>query len=56
MNKPIYEGSSFYDEVGFEVAALREADPKKARFSSEETFQRRQRIPLFLIMAGRKPF
>lgn len=40
---------------GFMVENLREAEPKPERFEGdEETYQRRRRIPLFLIMAGRK--
>ena len=41
--------------AGFVVDAVREAEPNRARFEQEETFQRRQRIPLFLIMSGHKP-
>lgn len=40
--------------AGFTVESLREAEPKRERFKSDETYQRRRRIPLFLIMAGRK--
>lgn len=41
--------------AGFGVDSVREAEPDRARFEQEETFQRRQRIPLFLIMSGHKP-
>ena len=41
--------------AGFVVDSLREAEPSRERFKDDETFQRRQRIPLFLIMAGHKP-
>jgi SAM-dependent methyltransferase len=41
--------------AGFVVEDLREAEPKPERFEGdEETYQRRRRIPLFLIMAARK--
>ncbi len=41
--------------AGFLVESLREAEPQRARFDEEGTYQRRKRIPLFLIMAGLKP-
>jgi SAM-dependent methyltransferase len=37
---------------GFVVDALREACPRPDMFSDVETYQRRKRIPLFLIIAG----
>jgi SAM-dependent methyltransferase len=40
--------------AGFVVESLREARPQRAQFSSEETYLRRMRIPLFLFLAGRK--
>lgn len=40
--------------AGFVVENLREATPRRERFADAGTFQRRQRIPLFLILAGRK--
>ena len=41
--------------AGFSVESLREAEPQRARFKDEDTYQRRKRIPLFLIMACQKP-
>jgi SAM-dependent methyltransferase len=41
--------------AGFVVEGLREGRPLRERFQSEETFRRRLRIPLFLVMAARKP-
>jgi cyclopropane fatty-acyl-phospholipid synthase-like methyltransferase len=38
--------------AGFVVESLREAEPQSERFEQDDTFQRRQRIPLFLIMAA----
>jgi SAM-dependent methyltransferase len=41
--------------AGFFVESLREAEPQQEQFGSDhETFQRRKRIPLFLIMASQK--
>jgi SAM-dependent methyltransferase len=40
--------------AGFLVESLREAEPQRARFVDGDKYQRRKRIPLFLIMAGRK--
>ena len=41
--------------AGFVVESLREAEPQRERFGADdETYQRRKRIPLFLIMAGLK--
>jgi cyclopropane fatty-acyl-phospholipid synthase-like methyltransferase len=41
--------------AGFVVESLREAEPQPGRFiEDEETYQRRKRIPLFLILAARK--
>jgi len=41
--------------AGFEVENLREAKPQLTQFeNNEETYQRRKRIPLFLIMEGLK--
>jgi SAM-dependent methyltransferase len=41
--------------AGFVVDDLREGRPMRAAFADDETFARRCRIPLFLIMAARKP-
>jgi SAM-dependent methyltransferase len=42
-------------QAGFVVESLREAEPQRERFKDDEdTYQRRKRIPLFLIMAGQK--
>lgn len=40
--------------AGFVIESLREATPQRERFEQEDTLRRRQRIPLFLIIAGRK--
>lgn len=40
--------------AGFNVAALREGRPVRANFSTEQEFNRRQRIPLMLIFSGVK--
>jgi SAM-dependent methyltransferase len=41
--------------AGLVVEVLREARPQREHFSDEELYNRRKRIPLFLIMAARKP-
>ena len=41
-------------QAGFTVESLRESRPQRAQFSSEDTYQRRMRIPLFLFLAGKK--
>lgn len=40
--------------AGFSVDAMREAEPQRERFADVGTYQRRRRIPLFLIMLGKK--
>jgi SAM-dependent methyltransferase len=40
--------------AGFLVDSLREAKPQREQFEDEGTYQRRKRIPLFLVMAGHK--
>jgi len=40
--------------AGFRVASLRESRPVREHFLTEETFERRRRIPLFLFMEGVK--
>jgi len=40
--------------AGILVASLREAVPQRELFESADIYQRRRRIPLFLIMAGYK--
>jgi len=41
--------------AGFTVESLREACPHREHFAQEETYVRRMRIPLFLLMAAKKP-
>jgi SAM-dependent methyltransferase len=40
--------------AGFVVECVREAEPQPEQFKHDDTYQRRQRIPLFLIMPARK--
>lgn len=42
-------------KAGFIVEDLREARPQREHFYDVETYERRNRIPLFLILAARKP-
>lgn len=41
--------------AGFVVEQLRESRPRREWFAHEQTYARRQRIPLFLLLAARKP-
>jgi SAM-dependent methyltransferase len=41
--------------AGMVVEALREARPRRENFTDEALFNRRKRIPLFLVVAARKP-
>jgi cyclopropane fatty-acyl-phospholipid synthase-like methyltransferase len=42
-------------QAGFVVESLREAEPQREHFNQDDdTYQRRKRIPLFLLMAGQK--
>jgi SAM-dependent methyltransferase len=45
---------SALQQAGFVVEGLREAEPRREWFATEETYLRRKRIPLFLIMSARK--
>lgn len=40
--------------AGFMVEALREARPKRVLFTNQAEFERRQRIPLMLLLVGRR--
>lgn len=41
-------------DTGFELEQVRESRPQKDNFSSEEEYERRLRIPLFLFIVARK--
>ncbi len=41
--------------AGFVVEQLRESCPSPEEFADAALYARRQRIPLFLFLAGRKP-
>jgi hypothetical protein len=41
-------------DAGFAVEGIREGRPGRSNFDIEATYLRRMRIPLFLLMAGRK--
>jgi SAM-dependent methyltransferase len=41
--------------TGFQIEELREAQPKRDHFYDTQTYERRKRIPLFLILSTRKP-
>lgn len=42
-------------QANFVIEQLREPGPKPEHFDDEELFQRRTRIPLFLLMSARRP-
>jgi SAM-dependent methyltransferase len=42
-------------QAGFQVEGLREARPRRELFQHEETYRRRLRIPISLLLAARKP-
>jgi SAM-dependent methyltransferase len=42
-------------EAELSIEDLREARPQQEHFHDEQTYERRKRIPLFLILAARKP-
>jgi SAM-dependent methyltransferase len=42
-------------QAGFIIDDLREACPQRENFYDIQTYERRSRIPLFLILAARKP-
>lgn len=39
-------------QAGFRLEALREGRPELSRMPGEEEFERRRRIPLFLVIAA----
>lgn len=41
--------------AGFVVERLRESSPQREHFQDAATYERRKRIPLFLLLTGRKP-
>ena len=54
-HRALEEYFSALQRAGFVVEALREARPRRELFLREETYTRRLRIPLFLLMAAHKP-
>lgn len=42
-------------KAGFIIEGLREARPQREHFHDVQTYERRKRMPLFLILAARKP-
>lgn len=40
--------------AGFVVESIHEAEPQREFFEDDYTYKRRQRIPLFLIIASQK--
>ncbi|WP_434748840.1 class I SAM-dependent methyltransferase [Paenibacillus amylolyticus] len=54
MHRSIESYYMALQNAGFRVEHLRESAPQRAYFVDEETYQRRQRIPLFLFLSARK--
>jgi hypothetical protein len=46
---------SLLQQAGFTVEHLREAGPQHEHFQDTQLYERRKRIPLFLILAAYKP-
>lgn len=42
--------------AGFEIQTLREGTPQRENFETEEEYERRKRIPLFLLFSCKKPY
>lgn len=53
-HKTLEEYWQIIRKIDLEIVELRESKPQKLNFESEEEFQRRKRIPLFLIFKLRK--
>lgn len=54
MHRSIESYYMALQRAGFHVQHLRESAPQRPYFVNEETYLRRQRIPLFLFLAARK--
>jgi SAM-dependent methyltransferase len=53
-HRTIEDYFSGLQDAGFQVQALREASPDRSQFNDDATYQRRKRIPLFLIIAAQR--
>jgi len=51
-HRTIEDHFSALQNAGLRVEQLRESRPERANFASEATYERRKRIPLFLLMAA----
>lgn len=54
MHRSIESYYMALQKAGFQVEHLRESNPQQQYFANEETYLRRQRIPLFLFLSARK--
>ncbi|MFS0872547.1 class I SAM-dependent methyltransferase [Paenibacillus xylanilyticus] len=54
MHRSIESYYMALQKAGFHVEHLRESTPQRQYFVNEETYLRRQRIPLFLFLSARK--
>ncbi|MBE9079074.1 class I SAM-dependent methyltransferase [Romeria aff. gracilis LEGE 07310] len=53
-HRTLEEYLDLFTNAGFELERIRESCPKKENFLCEEEYERRSRIPLFLLIAVRK--
>lgn len=54
-HRTVEDHFSGLQRAGFVVEQLRESQPRREWFADEQTYMRRRRIPLFLLLAARKP-
>jgi len=54
-HRTIEEYFLLLQQAGFVIEQLREAQPQREHFQDQQTYERRKRIPLFLLLAARKP-
>lgn len=55
FHRTVEDYFSALQHAGFTVEQLRESRPRREMFTDPELYERRTRIPLFLLLAARKP-
>ncbi|MGE6260000.1 class I SAM-dependent DNA methyltransferase [Heyndrickxia sporothermodurans] len=55
FHRTIEEYFDVLQNSGFVIQSIKEAAPRKENFSSESEYERRRRIPLFLLFSCKKP-
>jgi hypothetical protein len=53
-HRPLDEIVQSFQKAGFQIEQIRESRPRRENFTDDALFERRQRIPLFLFLSGRK--